>query len=211
MIVHQRIRNVLAAMAQVSEADGQSVVLFDPNTSHESNAPTGVRTGMALRTMNPNQPRTLLDEWSQIFHDHANGDARELECLVEVAEAALAAYTHRLPVSLSDEHADPTESTERRCLVFYEGMSAERAAAIEARVYGGHAVSLTRWLERLRVRNDRDPRTGLTRPTGEGRLRRVAELRAQGLGARRIARELGCAVSTAQAAIRDVENNKEAA
>lgn len=198
MIVEDRIRAVLAAMARVSEADGQSVVLFDPNTSHKSTIPSGVRTGQQLSSMDPSAPRTLFDEWAARFDRHRDADEFTLRLLVTAAETALNAYRHRHPGREVDEHDDPTAATEARCLREYHGMTPQEAGVIEAEIHGGDPNRLAAWMRNVRVRNGRHPDTGEHRPAGEHRLKRVAELRAQGLGAKRIARELGCAPSTVQ-------------
>lgn len=211
MTVQQRIRDVLAAMSQVSEAPGQSVVVFDPNTHHEWSIPSGVRTSVSVATLDPGRPVSLYDEWAVRFEQMRSADELTLLLLVRAAETALAAYTHRHPGREVDEHDDPTAGTEARCLREYAGVDSKEAAVIESAAYGGDPNRLAKWLERLRVRNDQHPVTGQPKPVGEGRRRRVAELRAQGMGAKRIAQELGCAVSTAQKVMREVDDQKQAA
>lgn len=198
MSVEQRIRTVLAAMSTVSEAPGCSVVVFDPNGHHESKLPTG-------------DPSSLHDEWAARFRRMSDADEFTLRLLVTAAEHALAAYTHRHPGREVDEYGDPTLATEARCLREYESMCPVEAGVIEAEIHGGDPRRYATWLRNVRVRNNRHPDTGIVRPTGEGRLRKVAELRAQGLGAKRIARELGVAVSTAQDAMRALDQGERAA
>lgn len=198
--VEIRVRRVLAAMAAVSEADGQSVVQFDPNTSHKSTIPSGVRTGAPLATMDVDAPRTLLEEWSAVFDRafRAGLGDQALNLLVTGAETALAAYCHRHPGREVDEHGDPTAHIEARALREYAGMDAAEAAVIEAQVYGGDPNRHAAWLRRLRLCNGRHPESGDPRPAGEARLRRVAELRAQGLSVRSIASAVPCSPQTVQ-------------
>lgn len=198
--VESRVRRVLAAMAAVSEANGQSVVVFDPNSSHKSTIPTGVRTGQALATMEPNAPRTLFEEWSVEFDRafRAGMSERALTLLATAAETELAAYTHRPPGREVDEHGDPRRATEERALRQYAGVDVAEAAVIEARAHGGDPNRHMVWLRSLRARNGFHPETGRSRPAGEARLRRVAELRAQGLSVRRIASAVPCSTRTVQ-------------
>lgn len=210
MTVHERIRRVLAAMSQVSEADGQSVVMFDPNTHHDCSIPSGVRASASVATLDVHQPRSLFDEWADRFDELQSADEYTLGVMVTAAETALASYTNRHPGREVDEHDDPTSGTEARCLRDYVGVNPKEAAVIEATAYGGDPNRLAQWLEGVRARNGYHRQTGEELPTGEGRLRLVAQLKAEGKGARVIAQQLSCAVSTAQRLVAQVEGRRAA-
>lgn len=205
--LRRRIRDVLARMSVLASADSESIVQFNPNGAYATKIPDGVRTTTPLDRMSSTDSRTLLDEWATRFADLTGRSRHEQVCYLLAAEAALDQALHRPPDRLTDEHDDPSLETVKRCLTIYEGMPPEQAAVIEATVYGGSVGSLTKWLERQRISNDRNPKDGRPRPTGEGRRRRVAELRAQGMGAPRIAKELGIATTTAQRVIRELEHD----
>lgn len=210
MDLTRRIRDVLAAMSVLAAADSQSFVTFNPNGSHDTQIPAGVRTSASLATISSTDPRTLFDHWRGRFaraQEHGVDD-RHLHALVLVAEAELDAARHRIPSTITAEHPEPGQATEERCLDLYAGVDLEEAASIEAAIYGGGERSVRLWLRRLRVRNDRDPDRGLPRPTGEGRLRRVAELLAAGCSQRAIARELGVSKTTVTRAVHELEQRR---
>lgn len=211
MSVQQRIRDVLAAMSQVSEAPGQSVVIFDPNTHHEASIPSGVRSSASIATLDPAAARSLYDEWADRFDQLQAADDFVLSRMVLEAETALAAYTHRHPGREVDEHGDPTKSIEAYCLSQYEGVDPEAAGVIHSASHGDTPNRNAAWIRKVRRDNDRHPETGAQKVTGEGRLRLVAELQGAGHGAPHIARELACAVSTAQKLMAQVEQQRDRA
>lgn len=186
------IRQLLAAMAVLSDAPGTSFILSGVNTGKKASSGTagpGSRDG--------DQP--LLDKWAPRFADPAND--HRLPALILLARHDLERRTGRSPTPVG-EQGEREDSWERdaRIIDWYEDVDADRAAIMESSC--GTYVSASN-IRKVRRRNDRDPERGLPQVPREHIQRTARELRARGddWSIRKIAREMNVSPSTVQRAL----------
>jgi hypothetical protein len=212
MILEQKIRDVLAQLATVSEAPASS---FEPRTSHGSSSskvPPGTAAATPLTAADPDRPpdkeRSLHDWWHWRFTKAIVKGESEFQvyrlCLLAERDYVNRRYHIEDSVrlrsgELTDNDVQDGGAAERsaaeRVVDLYEGMPAVEVAV--------HEYATEEWVKKARRQHGRDPQSGRPRPEfldwdEPRRYREVATLHARGMGQKKAADKLGIAKSTLQ-------------
>lgn len=199
-----RVLTLIARLVKVSEARAGSL---ERNHSGKSEDAPPPGTLQDPRSRRPDPDVWLLDWylWKLERAQELEGAAREMLAIAATIEAEirLSKRTHRAPAdftagTLNSGAAVNSEDRDTRILTEYEGLSPFEVSVIELHRAGWCPPSN---VERLRRRDDRDPRSGHALPTdarlkGEERIERAQELREKGLSLRAIAKRLNVAHPT---------------
>lgn len=183
--LEQRIRQVLAELATVSEAEGGSILAYSSSAGDENDI-GGNRP--------PGPVESVADRWGRRF-DEVDDDGRRRTLLL-LARRELALIRRRKPM-LVDEHGQPEGmlEAEGRILDWFEGVQADEAAIYES---ASGSFCSGNDIRRIRERNDRDKEFGRPMVPREKRVAHAHRLRASGLSIRKIALEMHVAKSTVQ-------------
>lgn len=183
--LEHRIRQVLAELATVSEAEGASVLAYTSSAGDEDDIGGRRPRGPAL---------SVAERWHERFGETRDDGRRRT--LLLLARRELALIRRRKP-TLVDEHGQPEDNlaAEGRILDWFEGVQADEAAIYES---ASGTFCTGNDIRRIRERNDRDREHGRLMVPREARVAYAQRLRASGTSIRKIAMEMHVATSTVQ-------------